>query len=159
MSAKTYLLAGAAGLAALVGVASPAAAQYPGSGYGYGNNTNVISQVLGQVMGYGRYPYGNYGYNTYANQSTAVDQCARAVEARLSGYNGSNGYYGYGNVPYGGRYNGYNGYNNGYGFQNNWGQVRALQARINNVERQINRLDRRDRLLGNPLDAGRQLRR
>ena len=34
---------------------------------------------------------------------------------------------------------GYNGY--GYG---NWGQVRALQARIDNVERQIGRLDRRD---------------
>ena len=49
-------------------------------------------------------------------------------------------------APYG--YNGYNnGYgNNGYGFQNNWGQVRALQARIDNVERQINRLDRRDRI-------------
>jgi len=42
--------------------------------------------------------------------------------------------------PYG--YNGYNGYNNGYGF----GQVRALQARLNNVERQINRLDHRDRI-------------
>ena len=35
---------------------------------------------------------------------------------------------------------GYNGYNNGFG------QVRALQARIDNVERQINRLDRRDRI-------------
>jgi hypothetical protein len=42
-------------------------------------------------------------------------------------------------APYG--YNGYNGY--GY---NNWGQVRSLQARIDNVERQINRLDRRDRI-------------
>jgi cell division protein FtsB len=30
----------------------------------------------------------------------------------------------------------------GYGF----GQVRALQVRIDNVERQINRLDRRDRI-------------
>ena len=29
-----------------------------------------------------------------------------------------------------------------YGY--NWGQVRALQARLNNVERQINRLDRRN---------------
>jgi hypothetical protein len=35
---------------------------------------------------------------------------------------------------------------NGYGFQNNWGQVRALQARIDNVERRINWLDRRDRI-------------
>jgi hypothetical protein len=51
--------------------------------------------------------------------------------------------YGYNN-GYGSN-NGY-GYNNGYGFQGNWGQVRALQARIDNVERQINRLDRRDRI-------------
>ena len=36
------------------------------------------------------------------------------------------------------------GYNNGYGFRGNWGQVRALQMRIDNIERQINRLDRRD---------------
>jgi len=43
-------------------------------------------------------------------------------------------YPGYG-VPYG----------NAYGF-NNYGQIRSLQARINNVERQINRLDRRDRI-------------
>ena len=51
---------------------------------------------------------------------------------------GSNGY-GYGN-PYG--YN--NGYN-GYGYRNgNFGEVRALQARINAVEDQIRRLDRRD---------------
>lgn len=44
-------------------------------------------------------------------------------------------------VPYG-----YNGYGNGYGFNNNWGQVRALQMRVDNVERQINWLDRRDRI-------------
>src|SRR6476469_6524451 len=35
---------------------------------------------------------------------------------------------------------GYNGYNNGFG------HVRALQARINAVEYQIKRLDRRDRI-------------
>ncbi len=44
--------------------------------------------------------------------------------------------YGYGGQPYGGGYG-------GYGF-NNYGQVRALQARIDRVEWQINRLDRRD---------------
>lgn len=33
----------------------------------------------------------------------------------------------------------------GYGF-NNYGQVRALQVRIDNIERQIGRLDRRDRI-------------
>ena len=37
------------------------------------------------------------------------------------------------------------GYNGAYGY-GNWGQVRALQVRIDNVERQINRLDRRDRI-------------
>lgn len=40
---------------------------------------------------------------------------------------------------------GYNGYGNGFGY-NNWGQVRSLQARINNVERRIDWLDRRDRI-------------
>lgn len=37
-------------------------------------------------------------------------------------------------------------YGNAYGYQNNWGQVRSLQARLNNVERQISRLDHRDRI-------------
>ena len=121
MSAMTKFLAGAAGLAALVGFAAPAAAQYypgyPGSGYG---NNNVVGAIIGQVLGnsrYGNYPYGNYGYNQYGNygynqygnQNIAVDQCARAVEARIGGNRG--GYYGYGNVPYGGGY----GYNQGYG--------------------------------------------
>jgi hypothetical protein len=32
----------------------------------------------------------------------------------------------------------------GYGYNNGWGQVRALQARIDSVEQQIRRLDRRD---------------
>ncbi|HEY6661875.1 MAG TPA: hypothetical protein VIZ66_03030 [Sphingomicrobium sp.] len=42
--------------------------------------------------------------------------------------------YGYG-APYG----------NAYGY-NNYGQSRSLHARINQVERQINRLDKRDRI-------------
>lgn len=116
MKALTKILAGGIGLAAL-GAAAPAAAQYYPQPYGgYGYNNNVVGQVIGQILNpysYGRYPYANYGYNQYANQGRAVDQCARAVEARLNGYN--NGYYGYGNVPYQGRYgyNGYNGYNTG----------------------------------------------
>ncbi|MES2325867.1 MAG: hypothetical protein V4499_00860 [Pseudomonadota bacterium] len=52
--------------------------------------------------------------------------------------------YGYNNG-----YNG-NGYNNG--FRGNWGEVRALQARIDNVERQIARLDRRDVIRGRSAD-------
>jgi hypothetical protein len=123
MSVTTKLLTGAAGLAALAGFATPAAAQYyPGYGYPANNNNNIVGAIINSVTGYGRYPYGNYGYNQYGNQygsqygynqNMAVDQCARAVEARL---NGGNGYYGYGNVPYGAGYNGYrngNGYNNG----------------------------------------------
>ena len=52
-------------------------------------------------------------------------------------------------APYG--YNhGYNGYNNG--FRGNWGEVRALQTRIDNVERQIARLDRRDVIRGRSAD-------
>jgi hypothetical protein len=112
MSLKMKILAGAAGLAAAVGVATPAAAQYyPQPGYGYGNNQGgVLGSIINQVFGYGRYPYGNYGYNQgYGNQSYAIDQCARAVEARLNrGMYGNWGYQGW---------NGYNnGYNQGYGY-------------------------------------------
>jgi hypothetical protein len=115
MKALTKILAGGIGLAALAS-AAPAAAQYypqpqPYPNYGYGQygygNQNPVGQIIGQILGYGRYPYGNYGYNQYSNQSAAVDQCARAVDARLNGYRG---YYGYGNVPYQGQY----GYNNRY---------------------------------------------
>jgi len=116
MSLKMKILAGTAGLAAAVGLATPAAAQYyPQPGYGYpGNQGGVLGQIVNQVFGYGQYPYGNYGYNQgYGNQRMAIDQCARAVEARLNGG-------GYGNWGYQGwngrndnRYGG--GYNNGYG--------------------------------------------
>ena len=121
MSLKMKMLAGAAGLAAAVGVATPAAAQYyPQPGYGYPNQGGgVVGQIVNQVLGYGQYPYGNYGYNQgYGNQRSAIDQCARAVEARLNGggygnwgYQGWNGYNGgYDNNRYGGGYN-----NNRYG--------------------------------------------
>ena len=115
MKALTKILAGGIGLAALAS-AAPATAQYypqPQPNYGYGQygygNQNPVGQIIGQILGYGRYPYGNYGYNQYSNQGAAIDQCARAVDARLNGYQG---YYGYGNVPYQGQY-GY-GYNNRY---------------------------------------------
>ena len=41
---------------------------------------------------------------------------------------------GYGQQPYG----------NAYGYNNNYGQVRRLQVRIDQIQRQINRLDSRD---------------
>jgi hypothetical protein len=49
--------------------------------------------------------------------------------------------------PYGAPYGNAYGYNN-----NNYGQVRALQVRINMVERQINQLDRRDRIRNGQAD-------
>jgi|tagenome__1003787_1003787.scaffolds.fasta_scaffold20974531_2 hypothetical protein len=58
-------------------------------------------------------------------------------------------YYPQAQPGYGQQYGGY-GYN-GYG-QNNWGQVRALQARIDGVERQIRRFDRRDYIRDNRAD-------
>jgi hypothetical protein len=42
-------------------------------------------------------------------------------------------------------------YGNAYGY-NNYGQVRSLQLRINAVERQINLLDRRDRIRNRDAD-------
>jgi hypothetical protein len=80
----TRILAGGVAAAA-IGCAAPAAAQYyPGYGNGYG---------------------GGYGYNGYGmNQQAAVNQCAAAVQQRLSGGYGAYGGYGY---------NGYNGYNRG----------------------------------------------
>ena len=82
------LLASAAGVAATMALAAPAAAQYQNP---Y-NQGGVVGQIIGNVLGYGQYPYGNYGYGqpTYMNAQLAVNQCARAVEARLNG-----GYGGY----------------------------------------------------------------
>jgi hypothetical protein len=96
MRAITKILAGGAAIAAVASAAPAAAQYYPGygyPGYGYGSGGNVIGQVLNDVLGNG---YGNYG----ANSQVAVNQCAAAVQQRLSG-----GYTGYG-------YNNY-AYNNG----------------------------------------------
>jgi hypothetical protein len=92
MRAISKLFAGGVGIAA-VAVSAPATAQYyPGYGYGYGNpyGGNVIGEVLNGVLGNGYGNYGGYG----ANSQVGVNQCAAAVQSRLSGaYNG----YGYNN--------------------------------------------------------------
>ena len=67
---------------------------------------------------------------------------ATAVPAAAQYYPYQYNNYAYGNA-YGNAY-GYNDYN-GYG-RGNWEQVRGLQVRLNSIERQINRLDRRDRI-------------
>jgi hypothetical protein len=79
------------GVAALVGAAVPAIAQYypeprrPAQG-------GLLSGIVNAYQ-YGRYPHGNYGYDSYGRQGRQIDQCARAVEARLNGY-GYNWYQG-----------------------------------------------------------------
>jgi hypothetical protein len=77
MKVLTKVLAGSVAAAALF-TAAPAAAQY-----------------------YPGYPYGGgYGYGYGANSQVAVNQCAAAVQQRLSGGYGGYGYngYGYGNA-------------------------------------------------------------
>jgi hypothetical protein len=111
MKAFTKVLAGGVALAAVAGAAPAAAQYYPGYGYGTPYGGNVVGQMLNQVIG------GGYGYNGYgANSQVAVNQCARAVQARLS-------------AGYGGGY----GYNNGYGYG---GNARVLG--ISRVEQRSN---------------------
>ena len=86
MTAVTKFFAGGVAAAALVSAAPAVAQYYPG--YGYGG----VGQVINQVFGGGYRP-------SYANQQVVVNQCAAAVQQRLSG--------GYGYNPYG--------YNNAYG--------------------------------------------
>jgi hypothetical protein len=92
MKAVTMFLAGGVAAAALVSAAPVEAQYYPGYGYGGG-----IGQAIGQIFGGPGYGYNGYG----VNQQAAVNQCAAAVQQRLSGGYGYNGY-GYNNYAYGG---------------------------------------------------------
>ena len=108
MKAITKIMAGAAGLAAIV-ASAPAAAQYggyyPGTGYpGYGyGNTNVVGSILNSILG-GR----SYG----VDQRNAVEQCVRAAEYYINTHGLDNEGGRYRNYGYGYGYN--NGYANGY---------------------------------------------
>ena len=121
------ILTGAAGLAMVAGASAPAAAQYAPN-YGYNNGGTTIGAVINSVLGGGR--YGAYGQG---NDRVAVDQCARAAEARVSRDYRSNGYgnqgYGYGNQGYDPRYA-----NQGYA------QNTARVIAITQVERKSNGL-------------------
>ena len=134
MTMMAKILTGAAGAAMVAGLAVPAAAQpyppqpYPQQTYppGYGDSGSV-GQVIDQVLGGGR--YGAYGQG---QDRVAVDQCARAAEARVNGRGG----YGY-NQGYGQGYG-----NQGYGNQG-YGYNRGALARvvgITKVERRSNGL-------------------
>jgi hypothetical protein len=129
MSALSKVLIGGAGIAALAGAAAPAAAQYYPNPYGYGNNGGgVVGAIINAIGGYGQYPYGNYGYGQTSSQA-AVNQCSRAVEARLGGG------YGYGNQGYG--YAQPYGYGQPYGYANQ-GYGGARIAGITRIERRSN---------------------
>jgi hypothetical protein len=90
MRAVTKFLAVGVAAAAFVSAAPAAAQYYPGYG-GYGGVGQIINQVFGGYNGYG------YGVNRQA----VVNQCAAAVQQRLSGSYGYNPY-GYNNYAYGG---------------------------------------------------------
>ena len=123
------ILIGAAGLTAVLAIASPATAQQP---YPYANpNNGVIGAIINSVTGggYGQYPQGNYGYGR-VNERAAVGMCAAAAEQRISGnYRGQPGY---------GYNNGYG--NNGYqqGYANGYNGQGARILGITNVERRNN---------------------
>ena len=108
MSAFSKITMSVAGLAAMAGMAAPAAAQY----YPQNNGGGIVGAIINSVTGggYGQYPQGNYGYGQ-VSQRAVVQQCAAVAEQRLSGQYRGQGY---------GAYNG-NGYQNGYG-QQGYGQ-------------------------------------
>ena len=103
MKAVSKFFAGAAVAAvAAGGLAAPAAAQYypPYGGGGYGSGNVIVGAILDSILRGGSANngrYGNqYGYG-YQNERYAIDQCARATESRLNGYNrGNRNPYGYG---------------------------------------------------------------
>jgi hypothetical protein len=86
MTIMTKLLAGAAGLAAIVATA-PASAQYAQRGYtqpyGYGSQYGYGNQ------GYGNQAYGNQAYGM--NTAVVTQQCTAAVQSRLYNRNSIGG--------------------------------------------------------------------
>ena len=95
MKAVMRIFAGGVGLAALIGTAAPAAAQYyPG----YGGGGDILSTIINSVLGQNR----SYGYGYDPNRERyLVERCARATEARIQrSYNRAG--YGYGGYGYSG---------------------------------------------------------
>ena len=129
------ILTGAAGVAMIAATAAPAVAQsVPYSGYnqgynnqGYNGQGGTVGAVINSVLGGGR--YGAYGQG---NDRVAVDQCARAAEARVSRDYRTNGY---GAYPQ--NYNGPRYPNQGYA---NNGNAMARVVGITSVERRSNGL-------------------
>lgn len=99
----------AAGVAAVAGLAAPAAAQYypypqpqPNYGYGYPNQGNGVGDLIGRLLGN---RYGSYA----VNERSLINQCAAAASAEASRrYRPAYSQQGY--PPYGNAY----GYNQAY---------------------------------------------
>lgn len=131
MTIFAKILTGAAGIAMVAGAAAPAAAQaYPYGGYNQGYSGNGgVGAIIGQILGGGR--YGAYGQG---NDRVAVDQCARAAEARISRDPRASGYYQQGyNQGYGQQGYAQQGYGQqGYGYNQ---AARARVVAITSVER------------------------
>lgn len=130
MKALSKIVTAGVGIAALVGSAAPAAAQY---GYGYGGGGDVLGAIISTVLGQNRYGgqgYGGYGYDPQ-RERYLVEQCARATEMRIQRNYGAAGYNQYG---YGGGYGAYGGYNQGY----NQGYSQARIVNITRIERRSN---------------------
>jgi hypothetical protein len=109
MTLFAKILTGTAGLAMVAVPAAPAVAQtapYGGYNQGY-NNGGGVAGVINQILGGGR--YGAYGQGA---DRMAVDQCARAAEARMAQTSRAPGYgqypQGYGNQGYPPQPYGYN---------------------------------------------------
>ena len=131
MTIFAKILTGSAGLAMLAGASAPAAAQYAPN-YGYNNGGTTIGAVINSVLGGGRYGAYGQGYDR-----VAVDQCARAAEARVSRAYGNRGYGAYAQGNMDPRY-GNQGYNPQAYAYNSGSQARVLG--ITQVERKSNGL-------------------
>ena len=131
MTIFAKILTGAAGLAMVAGAAAPAAAQYAPN-YGYNNSGGGVGAVISQILGGGR--YGAYGQG---NDRVAVDQCARAAEARVSHNARAQGYGNYPNAYNDPRYANQGYPNQAYGY-NQMRQARVIG--ITGVERRSNGL-------------------
>ena len=131
MTIFARILTGAAGIAMVAGASAPAAAQYAPN-YGYNNGGTTIGAVINSVLGGGR--YGAYGQG---NDRVAVDQCARAAEARVSRDYRNNNYGAYANGNMDPHY-GNQGYNPQSYAYNSGSQARVLG--ITQVERRSNGL-------------------
>jgi len=82
MTLFAKILTGTAGLSMAAVTAVPAAAQtapYGGYNQGYNSGGGGVGAIIGQILGGGR--YGAYGQGA---DRMAVDQCARAAEARMA---------------------------------------------------------------------------